>query len=90
MKSLLSYTTNFGANDVGSFKAELAVDGPDLVANMTVSGRVPLQQIIEPATKAVDNLLTKLEKAIPGDWDKPLIEKFKDDYKKDLIAYLNK
>ncbi len=70
----------------GKLKAALGIDQGDIVAQ--VEARIPAVKVIEPATKAVDNLLDKLEKAIPGDWDKPMIDKFKAEYKNDLVKYL--
>ena len=70
----------------GKLKVALGIDQGDIVAQ--VEARIPAVKVIEPATKAVDNLLDKLEKAIPGDWDKPMIDKFKSEYKQDLVKYL--
>ena len=70
----------------GKLKAALGIDQADLVVQ--VEARIPAVKVIEPATKAVDNLLDKLEKAIPGDWDKPMIDTFKAEYKQDLVKYL--
>lgn len=80
MKALIE--KKFAGNDVGT--VGIYVDGPDLVQQ----ARFPLAKIIEPATNGVDKLLDKLEAAIPGDWDKPLIEKLKQEYKEELISLI--
>lgn len=76
------YEKTFGGSDEG--KAGIYVDGADLVQQ----ARYPLVKIIQPATNALDKLLDKLEAAIPGSWDKPLIEKLKTEYKKELVELL--
>lgn len=57
-------------------------------SNITVSVSYPISKVIEPATKAVDNLLDKLKDLIPGNWDDPIIEGLKDEYKKDLVKLI--
>ena len=83
-KEIAAYETKMGAE--GKLKAALGIEEENLTVEVKAS--YPLQKVVEPATQAVDNLLTKLEKAIPGDWDKPIIDKFKEEYKKDLIKLI--
>lgn len=85
MKTLVSHEADLGGQG-GRANFELGVEARDLVAR--IEAKYPIEKIVEPATKAVDSLLTKLEKAIPGDWDKPYIEKFKAEYKEELIKLL--
>lgn len=66
--------------------AKLGVEAEYLKAEVAVT--FPVAKIIEPATKAVDGLLDKLETAIPGQWDKPYIEKLKAEYKEELIKLI--
>lgn len=54
---------------------------------MKVECDYPLEKILEPATKAIDSALAKLEKVIPGD-QTALLEKVKADYKRELIEFL--
>lgn len=84
-KKIVSFEKEVGG-DGAKVAAELAVEGEFLVAAAAV--KYPIAKVIEPATKAVDSLLDKLEAAIPGDWDKPMIEKFKEEYKADLVKLL--
>lgn len=62
----------------------LGVDGKSLV----LAAKYPLEKVIEPATKAVDSLLDKLKKSIPGDWDDKIIDGFKEEYKQELVKLL--
>ena len=71
-----------GAKASGS----IGVEGQNLKASVSVE--YPVEKIIAPATKAVDSLLDKLEAAIPGSWDKPLLEKVKSEYKEELLKLL--
>ena len=70
----------------GKLKAALGIDQGDIVAQ--VEARIPAVKVIEPATKAADNMLVKLKKAIPGTWDDVIIDKFMEEYKQDLVKYL--
>ena len=49
----------------------------------------PIEALVSPATDALDQMLDKLEAIIPGDWDKPMIEKFKVEYKEKLVSLLS-
>lgn len=86
MKELVGKEFEIGSDGKG--KAHVSVDSQSLIVGVEAS--YPIVKIIEPATKAVDDLLDKLEKLIPGDWDKPHIEKLKEEYKEKLIEYLTK
>lgn len=85
MKDLAKYDVALGSD--GKAKAAIGVEADQLV--IAISASYPIAKIIEPATTAIDNLLTKLEALIPGDWDKPLIEKVKAEYKVELIKLLS-
>ena len=85
MKEIVSTTKPFGTD--GQFKAVLGVDGDMLSANVAV--QYPIAKIVQPATEAFDAILDRIEKAIPGDWDKPMIEKFKVEYKQELLERLS-
>lgn len=85
MKKLLDFDKELGG-DGGKVEGALGIDGDHLSAQVAV--KYPLAKVVEPATKALDKALDKLEKLIPGDWDKPLIEKIKVEYKEELIELL--
>lgn len=85
MKKIAGYEQAVGA-DGGKVSAQLGVEGEHLKAEVAVT--YPIAKVVEPATKALDSALDKLEKAIPGDWDKPLIEKVKAEYKQELVKLL--
>lgn len=85
MKSLYEIKEPVGSDGL---IVEAAVKVDSQVLKVELAGTYPIGMILEPATKAVDDLLDKLEKAIPGSWDKPLIEKVKEEYKEKLIELL--
>lgn len=85
MKEFANFETSFDGEN-GSAKASLGVDGENL--SIALQANYPISKIVEPATKAMDALLDKLEEIIPGSWDKPIIAQFKEDYKKDLIKFI--
>lgn len=85
MKELIAKEFDIGSDAKG--RALVGIEGENL--KLEVSAEYPVLRIIEPATKAVDNLLDKLERLIPGDWDKPLIEKLKEEYKEELLKLLS-
>lgn len=72
--------------DGAKIKGALAVEQADLT--LTLKASYPVEKIIAPATSLFDSALDKLEKVIPGNWDKPMIDAFKAQYKADLIAAL--
>lgn len=84
MKELFKKDFDLGSDANG--QVLLAVD--PLVLKLSVSADYPVVKIIEPATQAVDKMLDKLEKLIPGDWDKPIIEKVKEEFREELIKLL--
>lgn len=86
MKSLVSFDKEIGA-DGAKAQGALGVDGDQLKAQVSVS--YPIAKIVEPAVKAVDSLLDKLEAAIPGDWDKPFVESAKQSFKDELVKALS-
>ena len=85
MKKIIGHEQDIGG-DGGKVSAQLGVEGENLKAEVSVI--YPIAKVVEPATKALDSALDKLEKAIPGDWDKPMIEKVKAEYKTELVKLL--
>jgi hypothetical protein len=84
MKNILAVDKPIGDGKlIGAF----GVEGDQLKAEVAVT--YPIAKIIEPATKAVDAMLDKLEAAIPGDWDKPFVAAIKVEFEKDLIKMLS-
>lgn len=86
MKNFASFETPIGG-DGAKASGSIGVDGSNL--KIQVSAEMPIEKIIVPATTAIDNLLNKVKSAIPGDWDDALIEKFKVEYKEELIQLLS-
>lgn len=85
MKELFSKEFEIGSDAKG--KAVLGVDAQNLQANVMVA--YPVAKIIEPLTSTVDKALDKLEDLIPGDWDKAIIEKVKEEYKEKLLELIS-
>lgn len=86
MKTIAKIDQSIGG-DGAILSGQLGVEGSNLKAEVSVT--YPIEKVVAPATKAVDNLLEKLEKAIPGDWDKPILEKAKAEFKEELIKLLS-
>lgn len=55
---------------------------------VSIEAKYPTDKIIGPVTTAINNLLDKLEKVIPGDWDKPYIETLKAEAKAEILKQL--
>lgn len=85
MKVLGQIEQNIGG-DGAKIKGALALKEQNLEASVVIA--YPVEKIIQPATQLFDSALDKLEKMIPGNWDKPMIDAFKAQYKADLIAAL--
>lgn len=86
MKDIVKIEQGIGG-DGAMIKGSLGVEESNIKLEIGVT--YPIEKIVAPATKAVDNLLEKLEKAIPGDWDKPILEKAKAEFKEELIKLLS-
>lgn len=84
MKKIVGHEQALG--DAGKVEASLGVKETNL--RLEVAAEYPIVKIIEPATRALDSALDKLEQLIPGDWDKPHIEKVKAEYKTELAKLL--
>lgn len=85
MKDIVKFEQGIGG-DGATIKGALGVEGESLVAQVQVA--YPIAKIVEPATSALDSSLDKLKKTIPGEWDDALIDRFKVEYKKELIKIL--
>lgn len=85
MKEIVKKEFDIGSDAKG--EVLLGVEASALKAQVSIE--YPIEKIIEPATKAVDSLLDKLEQLIPGDWDKPFVEKAKAEFKEELLALLS-
>lgn len=58
--------------------------------SLQVAVEYPLAKVVEPVMKGIDKLLDKLEAVIPGDWDKPMIEKLKAEAREEIIELIGK
>jgi hypothetical protein len=83
MKSIVKHEMPIGA-DGAKAAGELLVEDGMIKAKVEVS--FPLEKVLAPAQDVINNMVDKLEKAIPGDWDKPYAEQIK----KEAIAELAK
>lgn len=48
----------------------------------------PVMKVIEPVTKAIDSAIDKAETAIPGDWDKAILEPLRALIKAEIASFL--
>lgn len=85
MKEIIAKEFEIGSD--AKAKALLGVEAQSLKAQVEIV--YPIAKIIEPVTQSVDKALDKLEQLIPGDWDKALIEKLKEEYKEELLKLLS-
>lgn len=85
MKDLVSFDKEVGSGGAHA-KGSIGIAGDQIQAQVAVS--FPIAKVIDPATKALDSVLDKLKTAIPGSWDDALIEKFKGEYKDELVKLL--
>lgn len=89
MKKIVGIDQAFGGGDVkGSVGAQLSVEGSDLVADVSVKGRIPLEKVLGPVNKVIDNILDQVEKWIPGD-QKAMAEALKADAHAQLVKLLS-
>lgn len=66
-------------------KAGAYVDGVDLLVKVSY----PLDKVLAPANKIIDDAIDKVEALIPGDWDKALLEPLKAEAKAALIKLIS-
>lgn len=64
MKKLVSFEKELGG-DGAKAAGSIGVSGASVVAQVEVN--YPLEKVLEPALKVVDNMIDKIEKLIPGD-----------------------
>ena len=85
MKKVVEFDKEIGG-DGAKASGGVGVEGDQVVAQVKIS--YPIAKIVEPATKAIDAALDKLKNLIPGDWDNPMIDKIKAEYKEELVKLL--
>lgn len=68
MKKIVGIDQEFGGGDVkGSVGAQLSIEGSDLVADVSLKGKIPLEKVLVPVNKVIDQIIDKVEALIPGD-----------------------
>lgn len=80
MKSLVKQ--NIGGDGAS---AELSLDGGKLV----LAVQYPVEKLAEPITKLIDKAIDAVEGAIPGDWDKAVLEPIRMAAKAEVIKLLS-
>lgn len=65
-------------------KAGLYVDGDQLAIEV----KYPLAKILDPVNLVIDGAFAKLEAAIPGDWDKAVLDPIRDAAKAELLKLI--
>jgi hypothetical protein len=72
--------------DGAKVKAALGVEKDQL--KLELSATYPIEKVIDPAMKVVDNLLDKVEQWIPGD-QKDMANQFKKEARQELVKLLS-
>lgn len=85
MKELIGYHKDLGESG-GKVSGVVGVSADHF--KLELSAEYPIEKLIEPATKAADSLIDKLEAVIPGD-QKAFFGKLKAEYKEELIKFLS-
>lgn len=85
MKSIAKFEQVIGG-DGAKASGELKIEDKMLKANVEVS--YPLEKVLSPAQVVINQLVDKLEAAIPGDWDKPYAEQAKKEALEQLAKLL--
>ena len=85
MKELYEVSEKIGS-DGFEIAGVIGVEGENLA--LVIKASYPLEMVLAPATKALDGLLDKIEELIPGNLEKPFIEKIKAEYKEQLVKLL--
>lgn len=86
MKTIVDFKKEVGG-DGAIASGALVLEGGFAKARVEIS--YPVAKALKPATDLIDDLVGKLEKAIPGDWDKALLLPIAEEAKKKLIALLS-
>lgn len=86
MKTILTAKQPIGGD--GAMASEsLTLDGGNLVADIRVE--YPVAKLLKPVTDEIDVARDALEKVIPGDWDKAVLDPIFEGLKKAIIAKLS-
>lgn len=85
MKRIAGFEQDLGTHG-GKAKGDLGIDGNDAV--IQIQARYPLQAIIEPVGRVIDQLVDKLEAVIPGD-QKEMAAKAKAEVRAQLVKALS-
>lgn len=68
----------------GGLDVAVGVDG----ANLAVEIKFPLAKAVQPLNDIVDKAINAIEAAIPGDWDKALLEPIRAAAKAEVLALI--
>lgn len=71
MKNILSKTQPIGS-DGAQASESLGLDGGDLVLDLQV--RYPVAKLMKPVTDGLEKAKAAIESAIPGEWDKAILD----------------
>lgn len=85
MKDLIKHEQAIGA-DGAQVAAKIGVEGVNLKAELAVT--YPIEKIVEPAVKVINDLVDKLEQFIPGD-QTGMAAQLKADAKEALVKALS-
>lgn len=79
MKELISQKFGEGG------QASLGLEGGSAV----LSVKYPVGELAKPVTDAIDKMVDQIEAAIPGDWDKAVLEPIREAAKSEVIKLLS-
>ncbi len=86
MKELVKAEQDLGG-DGAKASESIVLEGGMIKARIEVV--YPVALALKPVTDVIDNAITKLEEAIPGDWDKAVLEPIREAAKAELIKLLS-
>lgn len=85
MKELVSFEQLLGG-DGGKIQGKGGVEGTDITLQLSV--KYPVEKVLEPAFKVIDQLVDKLEALIPGD-QKAMAQSAKVDARNAVLKYIS-
>lgn len=86
MKTIVEASQEIGG-DGAKASESLVIEGGFLKAKVEIS--YPVAKALSPVTDLIDSLIGKVEAAIPGDWDKALLDPIAAEAKAALIKLLS-
>ncbi len=86
MKTIVEASQEIGADGAKATES-LVIEGGFIKAKVQIA--YPIAKAVSPITDLIDSVIGKIEAAIPGDWDKALLDPIKEEAKASLIKLLS-